>query len=463
MSLLEHPKAVALLREAEVPAAAVRSCQERVQEFLQRYLPLFYRQEQRELATVVIQGKLSHLQRKTLEPIAYAADRERKPVQHFVGGGKWDNEAVMSELRTHVSEDIGDPQGVFIVDGSGFAKKGDASCGVGRQWCGRLGKPENCQVGVYLGYASVRGQALLDRQLYLPEDWANDKNRRKKCHVPQEVVFQEKWRIALDLIERSRDVPHGWVVGDDEFGRVTDFRSSLRWQRQRYVLDVPGHTLMREVTRNADGSKPAFETMAAWAARQPAALWKTITIRQGEKGPLKVRARKARVQTKEANGAVGPTETVIVTRTLDAEKRLTYHLSNAGRDEKLWRLVVVGSERQRIEMLFEEGKGEIGLGHYEVRSWVGWHHHMTLSLLALWLLELEKLRLGKKNTGHDAAANPRTLRPPIAAGAAKPRANRSGNQPRPATNRQGMHLSPPQGDRIVSTPAKQNSPRQRAG
>jgi SRSO17 transposase len=463
MSLLEHPKAVELLNDARVTAALVRGCQERVQEYLQRYLPLFYREEQRELATVVVQGKLSHLQRKTLEPIAYAADRERKPVQHFVGAGKWDDEAVTSELRRHVSAEIGDAQGTFIVDGSGFAKKGTESCGVARQWCGRLGKIENCQVGVFLGYASVHGQALLDRQLYLPEDWANAKQRRRKCHVPKEIVFQEKWRIALDLIDRGRDVPHGWLTADDEFGRVTDFRAGLRLRHLRYVVDVPANTLVREVARKADGNKPAFERIEAWAARQPASRWKTITIREGEKGPLKVRALKARVQTKDANGCVGPTETAIVRRTLDAEKRLTYHFSNAARDEALWRLVFVGNQRQRIEVLFQEGKGEIGLGHYEVRSWVGWHHHMTLSLLALWLLELEKLRVGGKNTGHDGAANPGVVRPFVAAPAAQPRANRPRDQPRVAPNRRSTHISLPRSDGPVPTTPNPSAARRRAG
>ena len=147
-------------------ADAVRGCKERLTRSLHRYLPWFYRVEQRELAQVVIEGKLSNLQRKTSEPIAYAADRTRKPVQNFVGAGKWDDEAVMAELRRHVAEEIGAPDGVLVVDGSGFPKKGADSCGVARQWCGRLGKIDNCQVGVFVAYASAKGHAPLDRRLY---------------------------------------------------------------------------------------------------------------------------------------------------------------------------------------------------------------------------------------------------------------------------------------------------------
>jgi SRSO17 transposase len=442
MSLLEHPKAQALLAQADVTADVVRGCKDRLTRFLQRYLPLFYRVEQRELAQVVIAGKLSDLQRKTSEPIAYAADRERKPVQHFVGGGKWDDEAVMAELRRHVAEEIGESDGVLVVDGSGFPKKGSASCGVARQWCGRLGKIDNCQVGVFVAYASAKGHAPLDRRLFLPAAWANDAQRRTKCHVPQEVVFQEKWRIALDLLERCLSVPHGWVAADDEFGRVSTLRDWLRQHRQQYVVDVPSNTLVRECVRQADGRKAAFERAAAWAARQPASRWKTITVRQGAKGPLQVRAIKARVQTKDDGGCAGPLETLIIIRTLDQEKRTSYHLSNAPRTAKLWQVVYVGSRRHDIEEVLQEAKGEVGLGHYEARSWVGWHHHMTLSLLALWFLALERRRVGEKNPDHDGSTDWRGIPWPAPANASRLRQDRQGRQQSLTPHHRGSYLPP---------------------
>src|SRR5262249_50683377 len=148
--------------------------------FLRRYLPRFYRKEQRDLATLVIQGRLSGLERKTSEPIAHQAGRPRKPVQHFVGAGAWDDEAVMAEVPRHVAEDLGDPKAVLVVDSSGFPKKGIASCGVARPWCGRLGKIDNCQVGVFLSYAAPGGHAPLDRRLFLTRDWAADRKRRRQ-------------------------------------------------------------------------------------------------------------------------------------------------------------------------------------------------------------------------------------------------------------------------------------------
>jgi len=212
MSLLEHRAALALLSDAEVSAADVRGCRRRLEGFLQRYLPRFYREEQRELAQVVLQGKLSNLQRKTSEPIAYLAGRHRKPVQHFVGAGGWDDESVMAELRQHVCETLADPDGVLVLDPSSFPKKGEASCGAARQWCGRLGKIENCQGGVFLAYGTAKGYAPLDRQLYLPKEWAEDAERREETHVPETAPFQERWRIGLDLLDRSGpDAPGGRV------------------------------------------------------------------------------------------------------------------------------------------------------------------------------------------------------------------------------------------------------------
>src|SRR5437764_10984514 len=159
MSVLDHPTAQALLAAAEVSPEAVSGCRRRLAGFLHRYLPRFYRVEQHELVQVVLEGKLSTLQRKTSEPIAIQAGRPRKPVQHFVGAGGWDDEQVMAELRRHVAQALADPDAVLVLDPSGFPKSGADSCGVARQWCGRLGKVENCQVGVFLAYVSALGQA----------------------------------------------------------------------------------------------------------------------------------------------------------------------------------------------------------------------------------------------------------------------------------------------------------------
>jgi SRSO17 transposase len=399
MSLLQHPTAQALLADADVTAADVSGCRRRLQAFLQRYLPRFYRLEQHELALVVLQGKLSDLQRKTSEPIASQAGRHRKPVQHFVGAGKWDDEAVMAELRSHVAQECADPEAVLVLDGSGFPKSGADSCGVARQWCGRLGKVENCQVGVFLTYVTATAYAPLDRQLYLPRQWAEDPQRREAAHVPEGVTFRESWRIGLELLDRSgADVPSGWVAGDDEFGRASALRAQLRLRRLRYVLDVPANTSIRDLGEApAPGRRvPPWRRVDDWARALPARRWRRLVLGDGARGPKVVRAAEAWVQTRDEDGCVGPRERLVVIRSVATEPRVWYTLSNARAEVPVVRVAQAHGRRHGVEEVLQAGKGEVGLAQYEVRSWVGWHHHMTLSLLALWFLVLEQRRLGKK-------------------------------------------------------------------
>src|SRR5260370_37374393 len=198
MTILEHPEAQTLLADAELSAASVRSCADRLTAFAQRYLPLFYRKEHRVHALTILGGKLSGLQRKTTEPIARQARHGRRNLQLFVGAGGWDDAARRDELRRHVRDELADPAGVFILDPSAFPKKGDDSCGVTRQWCGCLGKVDNCHAGVFLAYVSRRCKALHDARLYLDEYWGTDAARRSKTYVPDAVPFKEKWRIGRE-------------------------------------------------------------------------------------------------------------------------------------------------------------------------------------------------------------------------------------------------------------------------
>jgi SRSO17 transposase len=458
MSLLDHPDAQALLADAALTPEQVRGCQDRLTAFLQRYLPRFYRIEQRTHATLVIRGLLSGLQRKTCEPIAVEAGVHRKPVQNFVGAGKWDDESVTAELRGHVREELGHPDAVLILDPSAFPKSGSESCGVARQWCGRLGKQDNCQLGVFLAYAAPGGYAPLDRRLYLPKDWADDPARRAKCHVPEGVGFQESWRIAVDLLERCRkDLPHAWVTGDDEMGRPAEFRAWLRRHGERYVLDVPCNTTVRDLEcrrprrrRAGRGRKREvpFRRAATWAARQPDSRWTRLTVRDGERGPLRVDAMTVRVRTKQER-RVGPEERLVVMRTVEAKPRTDYSLSNAGPEVPLAELVRVRFTRHRIEEVFGAGKGEVGLGQYEVRSWVGWHHHMTLSFLALWFLILERVRTGGENPGGDGVAGAGDLHPAVAVTGPESGADRGDRHARVVAEGGGTDLQVAQEDRPI--------------
>lgn len=400
-SILEHEQAIALLEQATLSAQQVADCQQQLPAFLQRYLPLFQRVEQRRNATVIIEGKLSDLQRKTSEPIAYQAGLQRKPLQAFVGWAPWDDEAVMAELRRHVRQAWADPDAVFVVDGSAFPKKGNASCGVARQWCGRLGKVDNCQLGIFLLYSCRYGHTGLDRQLFLPKDWADDPVRRQNCRVADDLVYQEHWQIAAALIERCREVPHAWITADSEFGRVVAFRDALTDQGERYVVDVRADTLVRDLQARRPRRRRRFgrrrevpwRRVDAWAASQPAARWQRVHIRAGEKGPLEVEVLSTLVQAWADGHTKRPAERLTVIRTVEEHPRTWYTLSNAGPEVSVSRLARAHAGRHRGEEVFEEGKGEVGLGHYEVRGWDGWHHHMTLSLLALWFVSLERSRV----------------------------------------------------------------------
>jgi SRSO17 transposase len=439
MELLKHRDAQALLADAQVSAADLHACTDQLQAFVARYLPRFYRAEQRPHARTILRGKLTGLQRKTTEPIASQAGEFRRPLQVFVGAGGWDDQAVLGELRQHVGEELADAEAVFILDASAFPKQGTASCGVARQWCGRLGKVDNCQVGVFLAYAAPRGGTLLEGRLYLPEDWAADAERRAQTYVPPAVTFQEKWRIGLELLDRARaTLPGRWVVGDDELGRCSPLRAELRQRRLTYVLDVPCNTLVRAVSERRPPARPggavqrpALDRVDQWVARQPAGRWRTVTVRDGEKGPLRLKVLLATVQTKDEAGHVGARDSLAVLRSWAAKPQTWYTLSNAHAARR-GEVVRVHGTRHRIEELFAQGHQEIGLDHYEVRSWVGWHHHLTLSLLALWFLQLERLRLGGKNPGGHAGAGASDLHRAAAATAAQRGPDRGGGQQRAA-------------------------------
>ena len=460
MSLLEASEARALLEDAVIEPGDVADCRRQIEGFVRRYLPLFYRQEQRANAALVIRGHLSGLERKTCEPIARAAGVQRKPIQFFVGNGKWDDEAVMTELRTHVAEELADPEGVLVLDGSTFPKKGQASCGVGRQWCGRLGKVENCQTGVFLTYAAAGGHALVDRRLYLPKDWAADAARREKCHVPESVTFQEKWQIGWDMIRNhGAQLPHQWITGDDEFGRVVELRQRLRAGGERYLLDVPCTTLVRDLERRRPPRRSRktrrrevpFCRADKWVAQQPARRWRRLKVRDGEKGPLMVEVLDRRVQTKNEQRRLGPEERLVVIRTVGDEPAVDYCLCHGDPKVPLSKLVRVHGARHRIEESLEEAKQEVGLGQYEVRSWVGWHHHMTLCLLALWFLTLQRRRIGEKKGGDHGGANPTGIHRVVAPAAPHGSPHRPDDYRRADTQRGNTDLQVARGHGALST------------
>ena len=231
----------------------------------------------------------SDVKRKSTETIAYFHDQDRQALQKFIGQSLWDDGLLIEELAQQIGRELGESDGVLVFDPSGFKKQGKESVGVARQWLGRLGKIDNGQVGIYLGYVSRKEHALVDVRLYLNKEWAKDKPRRKKCGVPSEIRFQTRHALALEMLsEHGTRLPHAWIAGDDEMGRSSAFRRDLRALGERYLLAVPSNTLMRDL----DAQPPAyggrgrhpqvpFTRMDRWREALPESTWTTIDVRDG--------------------------------------------------------------------------------------------------------------------------------------------------------------------------------------
>jgi SRSO17 transposase len=245
-----------LLDECKLHPEIFEEVQLRLKTFMEPFLETFGRCEQRGHAETYVSGLLSNLKRKNAEGIAYRFGQDRLGLQHFLGAAEWDDAPLRMELAREVGEQLGEADGVLVFDPSAFKKSGRESVGTARQWCGRLGKVENCQVAIYLGYVSRQEHALVDVQLYLPKEWTRDKARCRKAGVPKRRQrHRTRHQLCLDMLEeKGRLLPHAWVTGDDEMGRVFWFRRRLHGSGERYLLAVPSNTLIRDrevVTRPA--------------------------------------------------------------------------------------------------------------------------------------------------------------------------------------------------------------------
>jgi hypothetical protein len=311
-----------LLEECKVSPQVFDGIMERLEDFAQPFAESLLRCEQEEHTETYLAGLLSDLERKNVESIAYRYDQDRRALQNFIGISPWDHRPLLDTLAEQVRRELGEADGVLVFDMSGFKKSGQDSVGVARQWLGRFGKVENGQVGVYLGYVSRKEHALVDVRLYLPQEWARDRKRRKKCGVPREVRFRTRHELALEMLERrGGQLPHAWITGDEEMGRSTRFRKELRTRQERYLLTVPSNTVIRDLEAESppwrgSGSKPKrpFIQARAWAAELPSSVWTRIDVRDAERGPLTVELVKRRVQAKTAGRTIGPEELFVAFR-----------------------------------------------------------------------------------------------------------------------------------------------------
>jgi SRSO17 transposase len=398
-------------------------------EFLDRFTPLFVEdkrsESRRDRADAYLRGLLLDAEStKTAEAIALKVHGDHSQVrmtQVFLGQSPWADDPLRQELACWVDEEIGSDQGTLIVDESGFPKWGRSSVGVARQYCGATGKIDNCQMGVFLTYASAAGHTLLDERLYLTEEWATDWERRKEAGVPKSVVFRTKPELALELLRTvGPKVRHGWVTFDEGYGKDPGFLSGLEELDERYIGEVPkslrGWRRRPKVEEPKTGrsgrtrrqprvraGEPQPQTVEEIAAALPPRAWKRLRFREGTKGTQVAHFAAVRFVA-ERDDLPGPELWLVIERSCDQSPYVKYYVSNAAPDCPLLELAQAGHNRWPTEDCFLRGKQEVGLDDYEVRSWRGWHHHMTLVMLALWFLEMERRRLGEKNRdGHDAA------------------------------------------------------------
>jgi SRSO17 transposase len=369
------------VRGAEIET--IRGWTAGLEEVQQRIAPRFRRPEVRTRAWRYLAGLLGPVQRKNGWQLAEQLGEEHpRGVQRLLDAAQWDADAVRDDLRAYVVEHLSDARGVLVVDETGFLKKGTKSVGVARQYSGTAGRTENCQIGVFLVYATPKGRAFLDRALYLPKAWAEDAARRTEAGVPQTVRFATKVALAKSMLQRAfaAGVPASWVTGDTVYGNDPHLRSWLETERHAYVLAVP-KTHRVWIDQRQEAAQVAF-------ARLPAEAWQRLSAGEGSQGPRWYDWAWIRIS---GISAAGWGRWLLARRSLSNPTELAYYRVFAPEATLLEEVVRAAGSRWSIEESFERAKGEVGLDQYEVRHWEAWHRHITLALLAHAYLEVTRL------------------------------------------------------------------------
>ncbi|MGZ3640386.1 MAG: IS701 family transposase, partial [Ktedonobacterales bacterium] len=377
----------------ELTEAGVASWTAGWDEIQERIGPRFARSEQRQRVGRYVEGLLSSVERKNGWQLAeHAGEARPYGMQRLVADAQWDADAVRDDLRAYVLEHLGDPRAVLVIDETGFLKQGTKSVGVKRQYSGTAGHIENCQIGVFLTYAAPEGHVLLDRELYVPREWADDAERRHEAGVPAEVTFATKPQLARRMLERALEagVPAAWITGDSIYGGDRRLRVWLEQQGQPFVLAVTSDEPLWAVLDGRWGQPRAD----AIAAQIPAGGWRRLSAGEGAKGPrwydwARVRLARLQLTVEERRWE----HWLLVRRSRSDPTDLAYYVVFAPAGTSLRTLARVAGQRWRIEQSFELAKGEVGLDHYEVRRWDGWYRHMTLAMFALAYLAVLRAHL----------------------------------------------------------------------
>jgi len=395
--------------------------------FHEQFSDCFLRSESRQHFFNYMVGQFSDLERKSIEPIALAVkDGNVRALQRFVSDAPWDENNMISKYRSFVNDDLGSPDGALIFDESGFVKKGQDSIGVARQYCGTIGKVDNCQVGVFATYVSEHGYALLDKRLFIPEQWFTDnyRARRQKCDLPESATFQSKPALAVEMLKEisaEKVLPFKYVLGDSIYGVSPEFIKA--------VEALPGITYFVSVTKSTQcwlkrpmtiakqyrwGGETRTKTALSDTASKPMSVeelgknindyfWYRREVSEGTKGPIVYEFTRRRIIVSAA-GLPQRIVWLLIRRTIGNDPQYSYFISNASTSTRLKVLVWLSGLRWAIEQCFEETKTDLGMDHYEVRKFTGWHHHILTCMLAHFFLWHLKIRMGKKSTIYYAVA-----------------------------------------------------------
>jgi len=394
-------------QDAKIEKRSLARSVRRLQQFGKPFFELFRRSETRANAQMVLEGLVSDIPRKNVESIAYRFEQDRQALQRFVGQTDWDHKPLLTRLAKQVAKQIGEDDGILAFDPSGFEKCGKKSAGVARQWLGRFGKVDNGQVGTFLAYVTRKEYTLVNAKLFIPQEWNDDPARCERARIPKEEyeVHKTRHEHCLEMLdEQGKLLPHSWVTGDDELGKSSWFRWELRYRDEQYCLAVPSDTNVRDLDNVPEytglGAPPKgkFVRVDHLCEQLTAKDWTEIDVRDGEKGPLKLKLAVFHVFARTERGKHGSGDSewlLIVERPAGSKVKHDYYMSNAksGTTYDEFARVILGSHR--VEDCFRRAKSECGLADYEVQTWYGWHHFITLCLLACWFLTKETMR-GKK-------------------------------------------------------------------
>jgi SRSO17 transposase len=390
--------------------------QEEFEAFHARFADLFERSESRDQAKKYVRGLLAQIDRKNSWQVAeVVGDRVPDRMQRLLYQVPWESEVARDRLQQFVIETFGDEEGIGVVDETSFLKKGTHSVGVARQYLGAAGKVENGQVATVLSYAAQGAHVFLDRRLYLPEEWAWNRQRRAEARVPEEVRFATKpeQAIAMLLHAWEQGVPMRWVTGDEVYGDSPRLRETIQRHGRFYVLAVSANTRVwterpeivepqeqtggrpRRALRVAPEA-PKARLVSEVVASLPAHAWKRRAVMEGEKGAIAYHWARTRV-VESRDRLPGPDVWLLVRRSLSDPKQLAYYLAYAPARTSFDTLIWVASSRYTVEQCIEEAKGETGLDEYEVRFWHSWYRHITLSMMAhAWLASIRAQEQEKK-------------------------------------------------------------------